>query len=56
MLDKTTKAYYQNKDFMNKLNIHNLLETNAAQYDAIYFTGETVMYDFPDNEDAKSYK
>lgn len=55
MLDKTTKAYYQNKDFMNKIKYSQpISEANAAQYDAIYFTGgHGVMYDFPDNEDAK---
>jgi len=53
MLDKQTKEYYENPEFMALL--QNTLKTsdlNAQDYSAIYFTGgHATMWDFPDSED-----
>lgn len=50
-LDESTKAYYENEAFMNKLkNTLKPSDVNASDYDAIYFTGgHGTMWDFPDN-------
>lgn len=51
MLDKVTKAYYNNHTFMEKLkNSPSISEANPETYDVIYFTGgHGVMFDFPHN-------
>lgn len=51
MLDKKTKSYYKDAEFMNKLKYAQpITEANPENYDAIYFTGgHGVMYDFPEN-------
>ncbi len=51
MLDKLTKAYYNDHTFMEKLkNSPSIREANPEIYDVIYFTGgHGVMFDFPDN-------
>ncbi|MCJ0909643.1 type 1 glutamine amidotransferase domain-containing protein [Mammaliicoccus sciuri] len=51
MLDKVTKAYYNDHTFMEKLkNSLSISEANPETYDVIYFTGgHGVMFDFPDN-------
>ncbi|MFI3546508.1 type 1 glutamine amidotransferase domain-containing protein [Mammaliicoccus sciuri] len=51
MLDKVTKAYYNDHTFMEKLkNSPSISEANPETYDVIYFTGgHGVMFDFPDN-------
>ncbi|MDO0957341.1 type 1 glutamine amidotransferase domain-containing protein [Mammaliicoccus sciuri] len=51
MLDKVTKAYYNDHTFMEKLkNSLSIREANPETYDAIYFTGgHGVMFDFPHN-------
>ncbi|GGG98627.1 type 1 glutamine amidotransferase domain-containing protein [Staphylococcus pragensis] len=53
MLDKTTKSYYKDAEFMNKLKYAQpITEANPEDYDAIYFTGgHGVMYDFPENNE-----
>ncbi|WP_145052093.1 type 1 glutamine amidotransferase domain-containing protein [Paenibacillus xylanexedens] len=50
-LDESTKAYYENEAFMNKLkNTLKPSDVKASDYDAIYFTGgHGTMWDFPDN-------
>lgn len=52
ILDKTTKAYYKNQNFMDLLKYAQpISEANLTYYDCIYFTGgHGVMYDFTDNE------
>ncbi|MCD8881405.1 type 1 glutamine amidotransferase domain-containing protein [Mammaliicoccus sciuri] len=51
MLDKLTKAYYNDHTFMEKLkNSPSIREANPETYEVIYFTGgHGVMFDFPDN-------
>ncbi|WP_372426886.1 type 1 glutamine amidotransferase domain-containing protein [Mammaliicoccus sciuri] len=51
MLDKVTKAYYNDHTFMEKLkNSPSISEANPETYDVIYFTGgHGVMFDFPHN-------
>ena len=51
MLDKVTKAYYNDHTFMEKLkNSPSISEANPEKYDVIYFTGgHGVMFDFPHN-------
>ncbi|MFP4877501.1 type 1 glutamine amidotransferase domain-containing protein [Mammaliicoccus sciuri] len=51
MLDKLTKAYYNDHTFMEKLkNSPSISEANPEVYDVIYFTGgHGVMFDFPHN-------
>ncbi|MCI2774191.1 type 1 glutamine amidotransferase domain-containing protein [Staphylococcus petrasii] len=51
MLDKKTKSYYKDAEFMNKLKYAQpITEAKPEDYDAIYFTGgHGVMYDFPEN-------
>ncbi|UXV29505.1 type 1 glutamine amidotransferase domain-containing protein [Mammaliicoccus sciuri] len=51
MLDKLTKAYYNDHTFMEKLkNSPSISEANPETYDVIYFSGgHGVMFDFPDN-------
>ncbi|MCJ1781476.1 type 1 glutamine amidotransferase domain-containing protein [Mammaliicoccus sciuri] len=51
MLDKVTKAYYNDHTFMEKLkNSPSISEASSETYDVIYFTGgHGVMFDFPDN-------
>lgn len=51
MLDKVTKAYYNDHTFMEKLkNSPSISEVNPEVYDVIYFTGgHGVMFDFPHN-------
>lgn len=51
MLDKLTKAYYNDHTFMEKLkNSPSISEANPETYDVIYFTGgHGVMFDFPHN-------
>ncbi|MCS4485876.1 type 1 glutamine amidotransferase domain-containing protein [Staphylococcus americanisciuri] len=53
MLDKVTKRYYQDTQFMMLLkNTKSLHEATPQDYDVIYFTGgHGVMFDFPNNED-----
>jgi putative intracellular protease/amidase len=52
ILDKVSKKYYEDDAFLKKLNNSlNLEELNAADYDAIYFTGgHGTMWDFPDSK------
>lgn len=52
MLDKVTKHYYEDEQFMAKLNhARPLFEATPENYDVIYFTGgHGVMFDFPENE------
>ncbi|MBO1198523.1 type 1 glutamine amidotransferase domain-containing protein [Staphylococcus simiae] len=51
MLDKVTKQYYQDEQFMKMLaHSRPLSEAVPEQYDVIYFTGgHGVMFDFPEN-------
>lgn len=51
MLDKVTKAYYKDNDFMNQLRYAQpISEALVEDYDVIYFTGgHGVMFDFPEN-------
>ena len=51
MLDKLTKAYYNDHTFMENLkNSPSISEANPETYDVIYFTGgHGVMFDFPYN-------
>ncbi|MCE3022167.1 type 1 glutamine amidotransferase domain-containing protein [Staphylococcus pasteuri] len=55
-LDKTTKSYLYDENFMNLLKYSQpIAEADPKQYDAIYFTGgHGVMFDFPDNKDAQN--
>lgn len=52
MLDKTTKSYYKDANFMKLLKYAQpISEANPNDYDCIYFTGgHGVMYDFTDNQ------
>ena len=53
MLDDITKAYYENKEFMNLLkDTKEISSVKSEDYDAIYFTGgHGTMWDFPNTED-----
>lgn len=55
-LDASTKAYFENESFMNKLkNTLKPSEVSASDYDAIYFTGgHGTMWDFPDNAELQA--
>lgn len=52
MLDKATKARYNDAEFMARLaNTMAAEDAKAADYDAIYFTGgHGVMFDFTDDQ------
>lgn len=52
MLDRVTKKYYNNENFMGMLrNSKSIKEAQPDKYDVIYFTGgHGVMFDFPNNE------
>lgn len=51
VLDKRTKAYYNDTTFMNKLNSSKTLEAVANEnFDLVYLAGgHGTMYDFPNN-------
>ncbi|AMY05868.1 type 1 glutamine amidotransferase domain-containing protein [Staphylococcus condimenti] len=52
-LDKVTKKYYEDEQFMELLkNSPAVSDANPSEYDVIYFTGgHGVMFDFPENQD-----
>src|SRR5699024_2077094 len=51
LLDKMSKSYYADKDFMNLLkHTKSLKEVENEEFDVVYLTGgHGTMYDFPDN-------
>lgn len=53
LMDKVTKSYYENTEFMDFLNHSKVLkDLNADDYQAIYFTGgHGTMWDFPVSKD-----
>lgn len=52
MLDRLSKSYYSNPEFMDLLkHTKSLKEVENEEFDAVYLTGgHGTMYDFPDNE------
>ena len=53
MMDKVTKSYYENKDFIESLNqSKKIKDLNPNDYSAIYFTGgHGTMWDFPKSKE-----
>lgn len=51
-MDKITRQYHDDSQFMDQLKQSlPITEVNAADYDAVYFTGgHGTMFDFPNNE------
>ncbi|MFT3678641.1 MAG: type 1 glutamine amidotransferase domain-containing protein [Ferruginibacter sp.] len=56
VLDKISKNYYQNSDFMNELNRSKSLQSvEKESFDCVYLAGgHATMYDFPDNKTLQS--
>lgn len=56
-MDKISRDYYENKNFMNLLqNTKSISEVNAEDYRAIYFTGgHGTMFDFPNHSKLENF-